>query len=212
MVPESLLGRHALLFAGDDEERQHRQHRAVHGHRHRHLIERDAVEQRAHVVDRSRWRRPPCRHRRSRADDPNRSRDGWRDRRRRRRPAGRRRGCAGRRRWNPRPSRSRHIGGSSRAAATIHRRVGAAQIGRHARHPVEKVEAVRDRRRHRPASPRCLPASARARPSAGAALPPLACVETHLGEGRNARHLQLHLVVGGVQDLQAYHSPGEGSC
>ena len=44
--------RHALLLGGDDIERQHRQHRAVHGHRHRHLIERDAGEQCAHVVDR----------------------------------------------------------------------------------------------------------------------------------------------------------------
>ena len=44
--------RHALLLGGDDVERQHRQHRAVHGHRHRHLVERNAGEQRAHVVDR----------------------------------------------------------------------------------------------------------------------------------------------------------------
>ena len=43
--------RHALLLAGDDVERQDRQHRAVHGHRHAHLVERDAVEQRAHVED-----------------------------------------------------------------------------------------------------------------------------------------------------------------
>ncbi len=44
--------RHALLFGRDDVEREHRQHRAVHRHRHRHLVERDAGEQRAHVVDR----------------------------------------------------------------------------------------------------------------------------------------------------------------
>ena len=44
--------RHALFLGGDDIERQHRQHRAVHGHRHAHLVERDAGEQRAHVVDR----------------------------------------------------------------------------------------------------------------------------------------------------------------
>ena len=44
--------RHALLLAGDDEEGKHREHRAVHGHRHRHLVERDVVEQGAHVVDR----------------------------------------------------------------------------------------------------------------------------------------------------------------
>ena len=43
---------HALFFRRHDVERQHRQHRAVHGHRHRHLVERNAGEQRAHVVDR----------------------------------------------------------------------------------------------------------------------------------------------------------------
>ena len=44
--------RHALFLGRDDIEREHRQHRAVHGHRHAHLVERDAGEQRAHVVDR----------------------------------------------------------------------------------------------------------------------------------------------------------------
>ena len=44
--------RHALFFRRHDIERQHRQHGAVHGHRHRHLVERNAGEQRAHVVDR----------------------------------------------------------------------------------------------------------------------------------------------------------------
>ena len=52
IVPDELGVRHALFFGGDDIERQHRQHRAVHGHRHAHLVERDAGEQRAHVVDR----------------------------------------------------------------------------------------------------------------------------------------------------------------
>ena len=47
-----LFGRHALFFGGDDIERHDRQHRAVHGHRHGHLVERDAGEQRPHVVDR----------------------------------------------------------------------------------------------------------------------------------------------------------------
>ena len=47
-----LVRRHALLLGGHDVERQDRQHRAVHGHRHAHLVERDAGEQRAHVVDR----------------------------------------------------------------------------------------------------------------------------------------------------------------
>ena len=52
MVPLSCSGRHALLLGGDDVERQHRQHGAVHGHRHAHLVERDAVEQDSHVEDR----------------------------------------------------------------------------------------------------------------------------------------------------------------
>ena len=44
--------RHALFLGGGDEQREDRQHRAVHGHRHAHLVERNAREQRAHVVDR----------------------------------------------------------------------------------------------------------------------------------------------------------------
>ena len=56
--------RHALFLGGGDEQRQDRQHRAVHGHRHAHLVERDAREQRAHVVDRIRSPRRPCRRRR----------------------------------------------------------------------------------------------------------------------------------------------------
>ena len=47
-----LFRRHALFLGGDDVERHDRQHRAVHGHRHGHLVERDAGEQRPHVVDR----------------------------------------------------------------------------------------------------------------------------------------------------------------
>ncbi len=47
-----LFRRHALFLGGDDIEREHRQHGAVHGHRHRHPVERDAAKQRAHVVDR----------------------------------------------------------------------------------------------------------------------------------------------------------------
>ena len=52
MVPLSLLGRHALLLGRHDVERQDRQHGAVHGHRHAHLVERDAREQGLHVQDR----------------------------------------------------------------------------------------------------------------------------------------------------------------
>ncbi len=51
MVPPSCGLGHALLFGGDDVERHHRQDRAVHGHRHRHLVEGDAVEELAHVED-----------------------------------------------------------------------------------------------------------------------------------------------------------------
>jgi hypothetical protein len=47
-----LFRRHPLLLGGDDIQRHHRQHRAVHGHRHGHPVERDAGEQGAHVVDR----------------------------------------------------------------------------------------------------------------------------------------------------------------
>ena len=43
--------RDALLLARDDEEREDRNDRAVHGHRHRHLVERDAVEQDFHILD-----------------------------------------------------------------------------------------------------------------------------------------------------------------
>ena len=41
--------RHALFLGGDDVERQHGQDRAIHGHGHAHLVERDAREQGAHV-------------------------------------------------------------------------------------------------------------------------------------------------------------------
>ena len=47
-----LLGRHALLLGRDDVQREDRQHRTVHRHRHAHLVERDALEQLAGVVDR----------------------------------------------------------------------------------------------------------------------------------------------------------------
>ena len=50
--PRELLRLHPLLLGRRDVERHHRQHGAVHGHRHRHLVERDAVEERARVVDR----------------------------------------------------------------------------------------------------------------------------------------------------------------
>ena len=52
IVPVELGRLHPLLLGGDDVEREHREHGAVHRHRHAHLVERDVVEQLAHVEDR----------------------------------------------------------------------------------------------------------------------------------------------------------------
>ena len=52
IVPESLSCGDALLLGGDDVAGEDRQHRAVHGHRDADLVERDAVEQDLHVLDR----------------------------------------------------------------------------------------------------------------------------------------------------------------
>ena len=52
MVPDKFFRRNALFLGRRHEQRQDRQHRAVHGHRHAHLVERNAGKQRAHVVDR----------------------------------------------------------------------------------------------------------------------------------------------------------------
>ena len=49
--PRQLLGLDPLLLGRGDVERHDRQHRAVHGHADAHLVERDAVEQGARVVD-----------------------------------------------------------------------------------------------------------------------------------------------------------------
>ena len=51
-VPASAPRRHSLLLGRHDVHRHYRQHRAVHGHRHRHPLERDPVEQDLHVLDR----------------------------------------------------------------------------------------------------------------------------------------------------------------
>ena len=114
--PRELGARHALLLAGDDEARQHRQHGAVHRHRHRHLVERDAVEEDASCPRRNRWPRRPCRRRRRRAGGRCRSRGGWRGRRRPTGPSARRPGWRGRRRSTPRRSRSRRTAGWSTAS------------------------------------------------------------------------------------------------
>ena len=52
IVPESFCRRHALLLGGDDVERHDRKNRTVHGHRDRHLVQRDLVEEDLHVLDR----------------------------------------------------------------------------------------------------------------------------------------------------------------
>ena len=95
------LGRRdALFLRRDDVEGQDRQHRAVHGHRHAHLAERDA---RKTVYACRGWNRSPlrpCRRRRPRADGPNRSLGGSRDRRPPTTgPLARRRGCVDKKRW-----------------------------------------------------------------------------------------------------------------
>ena len=51
MVPLSCSCATPCSSRRDDEAGEHRQHRAVHRHRHRHLVERDAVEQDLHVLD-----------------------------------------------------------------------------------------------------------------------------------------------------------------
>ena len=50
--PGELLLLHALLFGGDDVAGEDRQHGAVHRHRDGDLVERDAVEEDLHVLDR----------------------------------------------------------------------------------------------------------------------------------------------------------------
>ena len=114
--PAQLLLRHALLFGRDHVAGEHRQHRAVHRHRHADLVERDAVEQDLHVLDRV------DRHA-GLADVAGDARvvavvaavrgevEGHADALRRRRPA-----PGDRRRCSPRRSRSPRTGGSSTAA------------------------------------------------------------------------------------------------
>ncbi len=125
----------ALLLAGDDVEGHHRQHRAVHRHADRHLVRAGCRRTAASCPRRCRSPRPPCRRRRRRADGRCHSRGGWRDRRRPTAPSALRRGCGGRRRCSPRRSRSRHIGGWSRAARRTwsHRARGCRAAGRESR-------------------------------------------------------------------------------
>ena len=48
-----LIERTALLESGHNIEGHDRQHRTVHRHRHRHLVQRNAIEQHLHVLDRA---------------------------------------------------------------------------------------------------------------------------------------------------------------
>ena len=50
--PGELGGRHALLLGRNDIEREHRQNRAAHRHRHGYLVERYARKKAPHVVNR----------------------------------------------------------------------------------------------------------------------------------------------------------------
>ena len=50
--PAQLLRGNALLLRRHNVERHDRQHRAVHGHRDRHLVQRNLVEENLHVLDR----------------------------------------------------------------------------------------------------------------------------------------------------------------
>ncbi len=131
--------RHALFLAGDDEGGQHRQHRAVHGHRDRHLVERDPRRTGSSCPRRNRSRPQPCRHRPRRAGGRCHSRDGWQDRRRPRDPSARASDSRDRRRWSLRPWRSRHIAGWSRAVG-VHGRAGPAGIGREAGQAPERLQ------------------------------------------------------------------------
>ena len=111
-----LLRPDAVLLGGEDVERHHRQHRAVHRHRHADPVERDAVEQRAHVenrIDRDAGHADVAGDARIVRVVAAVGRQVEGDRQA---ALARRQGSAGRRRSNPPPSRSRHTGGSSRAA------------------------------------------------------------------------------------------------
>ncbi len=108
---EVLLG-DPLLLARDDEHRQHRQHRAVHGHRDRHLVERDAVEQDLHVLDAVDRHAGLADIADRPADGRCRSRDGW--------PGRRRPGKRGWRQARPRQMQGWRRPGTARPAQSPH--------------------------------------------------------------------------------------------
>jgi hypothetical protein len=79
--PAQLVLRHALLFGRHHVAGQHRQHGAIHRHRDRHLVQRDAVEQDLHVLDAVDRHAGLAGRRRSHADGHCHSRGEWRGRR-----------------------------------------------------------------------------------------------------------------------------------
>ena len=140
IVPASCSGFDALLLGGHHVQRQDRQHRTVHGHRHTHLVERDTVERLPHVenrVDRHTGHPDVTGH-------PwvvGVSHGGWPGRRRSTGPSGRLPGCAGRTRWTPRRWRNRVLTDRPRPG-DVHRGVRATQEGRETRQRVQEVQAV----------------------------------------------------------------------
>ena len=149
--PGELVLAHTLFLGRHHVSREHREHSAVHGHRHGHLVERDLVEEDLHVLDRvdgdagladvadhprvvavvpsvaSRGRTPPT--------GPSDRRPGWRDRTR----------------STPRQSRSPRTGGWSMA-------------GWHTSWPAHRGEMARTRASCRPL--RALPDRPRCRAAA----------------------------------------------
>ena len=189
--PGQLLRRHPLLLGRDDVERQHRQHGAVHRHRHAHPVQRDAVEQLPHVVDRVDRDARPCRRRRPPAGGRSRSRGGWAGRRRPTGPSARRRGCAGRRRWTPRRWRSPAYWRIVHGWVAYIVGYGPAQVRRDARVGVQEVQARRGRRRCTAAGRRCPPASPRSPRSTPRPVASLNALRPVVGRGARRRAAQL---------------------
>ncbi len=115
VVPESCVRATPRRLGGGDVQRQQPRRRRVDRHRGVHLVERDAVEQRAACRRRGRPARRPCRPRRGRACDRSRSRSASADRRRSTGRSGRAPGSCDRARCFPWPTRSRNRCGSATA-------------------------------------------------------------------------------------------------
>ena len=149
VVPWSARWVDAVLLGGDDVERQQPRRRRVDRHRRVHLVERDAVHQRAPCRPGGRRARRPCRPRRARARGRGRSRSGSAGRRRPTGPSG------------PWP------GSAVQLVGRLGRRV--ARVGAHHPRPVALGQAVR--RRHCAAIVRFAPggSSARRAPRCGCA-------------------------------------------